>query len=242
MRRRVSRLGWWFGALLLLFALARLPAVLFIGQLPAPWQAGSVEGTLWQGRIGQLGVNGMQLLQDVRWQWQPAALLRGELAWQLSTRHRDQPGQARLVLGAGGARAEAVALQLPAAPLFALDKRLAAIQLGGELRIDAPLLSRTDWNATVVQWLRANAMVTPNANPFGDYRITLGREGSVPTWQIAPLGGTLAIVGNGRLTGTGPQGELTFTPASGQEAQFAPLLNLLGGSGNARTLRLDPGR
>ncbi|TJZ73787.1 type II secretion system protein N [Chitiniphilus eburneus] len=238
MKRRVSRLGWLFVALLICFAIVRLPAALFVAQLPKPWQAGLVEGTLWHGRIGQLGVNGMQLLQDVRWDWQPGALLRGDLAWQLTTRHRDQRGSARLAVGLGGTRAEQVRVQLPAAPLFALDKRLAGIQLGGDLDIAAPRVSQTDWHGATVQWLRANAMVTPQVNPFGDYRITLGRAGQALTWQIAPTGGVLAITGQGQVDDKGPSGALTFTPATGQEAQFAPLLNLLGGSGSSRTLKL----
>ncbi|WP_353327390.1 type II secretion system protein N [Chitiniphilus shinanonensis] len=238
MKRRVSRIGWLFFALLLCFAVVRLPATLFAGQLPKPWQAGLVEGTLWHGRIGQLGVNGMQLLQDVRWDWQPAALLRGDLAWQVNTRYREQQGTARVAAGLGGLRAEAVRLQLPAAPLFSLDKRLAGVQLGGDLDISAPKVSRDAWNGAVVQWLRANSMVTPRVNPFGDYRITLGRDGQALTWQIAPTGGVLAINGQGKVDDKGPSGALTFTPASGQEGQFAPLLNLMGGSGNSRTLTL----
>ncbi|HSC78797.1 MAG TPA: type II secretion system protein N [Chitinolyticbacter sp.] len=239
MKWRMSKLRWLLISLVLLFAVVRLPVSLFSGLVPQPWQLGLVEGTLWQGRIGQVGVNGMQLLSDVRWHWQPLALLRGQLSWQLTTRDRDQPGAARVALGFNGIEAEQIAVRLPAAPLFTLDKRLASVQLGGDLQIDAQHLSANDWSGAQLQLLRAHALVTPQVNPFGDYRVTLGRDGQTPTWQITPISGVLAIAGNGRIDPQrGPQGALTFTPGQAQAAQFAPLMNLIGGSGPSRTLRL----
>ncbi|WP_148716268.1 type II secretion system protein N [Chitinolyticbacter meiyuanensis] len=239
MKWRMSKLRWLIVGLVMVFAIVRLPVALFSGFVPKPWQLGLVDGSVWHGRVGQVGVNGMQLLSDVRWSWLPSALLRGQLAWQVTTRDRDQQGRARIAVGFGGLQAEQVALRLPAAPLFTLDKRLASVQLGGDLQIDAPRLTLQDWTGVQLQFLRAHSLVTPQVNPFGDYRVALGKQGQTPTWQITPIGGALAISGSGQIDPQkGPQGALTFTPAEAQAAQFAPLMNLIGGSGPSRTMRL----
>ncbi|MBB5189849.1 hypothetical protein HNQ50_000559 [Silvimonas terrae] len=219
----------WFGiALFVVFALVRLPVVLFASAVPAPIKTGDVTGTLWQGRIGQLGLDDQLLLQDVRWTWQPAALLHGQLAWQLDTRDGDQPGQARAVLGLSGWKLEDVALNMPAAPLFAQVKMLSPFRLGGRLQVRAAQLSAGHLDKINMQLNDASAVVTPQANPFGNYLITINQSGNAQSWQITPQGGLLAITGNGQITDNGPTGSLTFTPAKGKEALFSSLLDRMG--------------
>lgn len=222
----------WLGLVLFgLFALLRLPTVLFAATLPAPMQAGDVSGTLWEGRIGQLGVGGQQLLQDVRWRWQPAALLKGALAWQLDTRYADTPpGSARAVLSAAGWRLENVALTVPASPLMAQVKMLSPFQLGGDLQIRALALAQNHYEQTSVLWQDASSLVTPQVNPFGNYLINVQQQGSATNWSMQPQGGMLAISGGGGISNNGPTGALTFTPTAGKEAMFAALLDRMGPS------------
>ncbi|GGP18436.1 type II secretion system protein N [Silvimonas iriomotensis] len=219
----------WLGiALFVLFALFRLPVVLFASAIPAPVKAGDVTGSLWNGRVGQLGLGDQLLLQDVRWTLQPAALLRGQLAWQLNTKDGDEPGQARAVLGFSGWKLEQVALNMPAAPLFAQVKMLSPFRLGGHLQVRAPQISATHMDQINMQLTDATSMVTPQANPFGNYVITINQAGNAQNWQISPQGGLLSITGNGEIGNNGPTGSLTFTPAKGKEALFSSLLDRMG--------------
>ncbi|KAF0814390.1 hypothetical protein IGB42_01291 [Andreprevotia sp. IGB-42] len=223
----------------MLFLIVRMPASLFIGFLPKPWQAGDVRGTLWHGQAAQFGANGQLLVSDLRWDWQAAELLRGKLAWQISTLHNQTTGHALLGLELGGLKAENVDVLLPLAPLLALDAKMAPLQIGGNLAIQAKAASEHDWDGVVLTLSDAHAMLTPQANPFGSYRVDTQRKPEGIAWKMRPLQGILHIDGQGVIKPGGkPQGQLHFVPAKGQEALFAPLMASLGGSSAGYTLQL----
>ena len=231
MKRFKHPLFWFIVVLFFVFAIARLPTVLFASSLPAPMQAGDVSGTLWEGRIGQLGMGGQQLLQDVRWHWQPKALLHGALAWQVDTRYADTPpGSALASISPGGWKLENVALTMPASPLTGQVKMLAPFQLGGNLQIRAATLADGRFDQTNIVWDQASSLVTPQANPFGSYLISVQQQGATTNWSMQPQGGMLAITGTGAVTNNGPTGALTFTPTAGKEAIFSALLDRMGSS------------
>ncbi|AOX99782.1 type II secretion system protein N [Jeongeupia sp. USM3] len=226
-----------FSACLAAAVIGRLPASLFAGLVPAPLQLGSVSGTLWSGRAAQVGINGQELVRGLSWQWRPAALLRGELGWSL----RGDPAtplSAELHAGPTGIGLRNFDARLPAAPLLALAKPLAPFQLGGTLAIRAGEIGRDALSAAQVQWLDASSPITPQANPFGSYKLDLSRDGQRLNWRMAPLGGRLDVAGDGSVGPAGPQGTLTLRPADGQAALFAPLLDRLPGDARARTLQL----
>lgn len=223
--------------LFVLFLILQFPASFLLKLVPAPVQLGGVSGTIWSGRLTPLGINGQQLLDEVRWQWQPARLFAGQLVWQLETRYGSQAGSAKLALGIGGNRLEAVSLTIPASPLFAMDKKLAPFQLGGQLQLEASRISAKPTSEIHLLWQNASSLVTPLANPFGSYQIKLQPDLS---WTIAPQGsGPLAINGQGTIDPKrGPQGILSLKPASGKESIFAPLLDRMPLNGEQRELRL----
>ncbi|MFC7421143.1 type II secretion system protein N [Iodobacter arcticus] len=223
--------------LLLLFLILQFPASFALKFVPPPIQLGGVSGTIWSGRLTPLGINGQQLLDEVRWQWQPVKLFKGQLVWQLDTRYGSQAGSARLALGLGGSRFEAIKLTLPAAPLFALDKKLAPFQLGGQLELEADKIAAQQSSEIKLAWQNASSLVTPQANPFGSYLIKLQPN---LDWAIAPQGGgALAINGQGKIDPKrGPQGALLLKPASGKESLFAPLLDRMPLNGDQRELKL----
>ncbi|GHD57331.1 type II secretion system protein N [Jeongeupia chitinilytica] len=221
-----------------LFALVRLPASLLLRAVPAPFQVSGISGTLWEGRATQFGLDGQELVRDLAWQWQPAALLRGQFGWSLNSGNPGTPVTARLLAGFGGLRIEDLNARLPAAPLLALAKPLAPFQLGGTLLINAGRIDRHTLTGTTVLWQDASSLVTPQANPFGNYSIALQRNGDTLDWQLAPQGGRLDISGKGSLGPAGPQGALRLQAADGQATLFAPLLERLPGDGKARTLQL----
>lgn len=78
-------LGWGLltVVLLTLSLLAQLPARVVLGQLtlPAGVQWVSLEGLWWSGQAqGRLPLG--PELAEVRWQWQPAGVLSGQLRWR----------------------------------------------------------------------------------------------------------------------------------------------------------------
>ncbi|BCL75719.1 hypothetical protein JHS3_14550 [Jeongeupia sp. HS-3] len=218
----------------------RLPASLLAGAAPAPLQLAGVSGTLWSGRAAQIGIHGQELVRGLVWRWQPASLLRGELGWTLASTDTVTPLSGQLRAGFGGIRLDDLSARLPAAPIFNLAKPLLPFQLGGTLLISAKRLDRHTLIDTSAQWLDANSLVTPQANPFGSYKLALQQQGNTLGWQMTPLGGRLVISGHGNLGPTGPRGSLTLEAAEGQAAAFAPLLDRLPGNGKAHTLQLGP--
>nr|WP_169741274.1 type II secretion system protein N [Andreprevotia chitinilytica] len=230
----------WIGVIaFVLFLLLRLPASLVTGFIPKPWQLGEVSGTVWHGRAAQFGTNGQLLLSNLRWDWQPSALLRGTLRWQVAMQHNQQPGQALVDMGIRGAQVSDVHVTLPLAPLLALDKKLAPLQIGGDLNIDAKAISAKVWDGVILQLNDAHSVITPQANPFGSYRIETQRDANGINWHVAPLQGTLTIQGQGSVANNGKvQGALNFVPSKGNEALFTPLMQRLGGSSSGYTLQL----
>ncbi|MDW5417614.1 type II secretion system protein N [Iodobacter sp. CM08] len=223
--------------LFIVFLILQFPAAFILRFVPAPLQLGGITGTIWSGRLTPLGISGQQLLDEVRWQWLPAKLFTGQLAWQLETRHGSHSGNAQLLLGLGGNRLEAVKIALPAAPLFALDKKLAPFQLAGLLEIEASKISAKQSGEIGIAWQNASSLVTPQANPFGSYQIKLQPN---LDWTIASQANPLlAIHGQGNIDPQrGPQGALLLKPASGKESLFAPLLDRMPLNGEQRELKL----
>ncbi|MBM3115301.1 type II secretion system protein N [Jeongeupia naejangsanensis] len=226
------------GIAALLFIGIRLPASVLAGLVPAPLQLSGISGTLWAGSATQLGLDGQELVRGLSWRWQAAGLLRGELMWSLGSTDPATPVSAKLLTGLGGTRIEDLSARLPASPLLGQVRALAPFQLGGTLLINARRLDRQILADASVQWQDASSLVTPQANPFGSYNVSLQRNGQRLDWQLASLGGRLDIQGKGSIGPAGPQGELTLRAADGQAALFAPLLNSLPGDGTTRTLRL----
>jgi len=103
----------------LLFLIAYMPLAWVWPHLPLPQKisATEVSGTLWQGHLGALRVARTEL-KELRWQWQPAALLSGRL-------------QAAFRLGEG---AEGLK-----------GKGLAGMSLGGVYLAQTELMAPVDW-------------------------------------------------------------------------------------------------
>lgn len=81
--KRVLGWGMLTVVLLVLSLLVQLPARVILGKVPLPpgVQVVSVEGAWWSGQAqGRLPLGSD--LAHVRWQWQPAGLLSGQLRWR----------------------------------------------------------------------------------------------------------------------------------------------------------------
>lgn len=75
--------------LFIVFVIARLPAEQFTARLPPVLQLAGATGTLWSGQARQLAWQGAPVGQ-LRWDWQPTALLSGEMAYGINL---DGPGR-----------------------------------------------------------------------------------------------------------------------------------------------------
>lgn len=93
--------------------------------LPSQVQLGPVSGTLWQGQVQAISLNGY-VLPAVNWQLKPWALLTGKLALSLDIgqiRQTTQPyAKAQLAYGFSGLELESSQLRLPVEPVVPLLK------------------------------------------------------------------------------------------------------------------------
>ncbi len=113
--------------LYLVFLLLLAPAAwwLKLVALPPQVQLGPVSGTLWQGQIQAVSLNGY-VLQQVNWQLKPWALFTGKLALSLDIgqiRQTTLPyAKAQLAYGFSGLQLESSQLRLPVEPIIPLLK------------------------------------------------------------------------------------------------------------------------
>lgn len=113
--------------LYLVFLVILAPAAWWLKLVPLPSQIqlGPVSGTLWQGQIQAVSLNGY-VLQQVNWQLKPWALLTGKLALSLDIgqiRQTTLPyAKAQLAYGFSGLQLESSQLRLPVEPIIPLLK------------------------------------------------------------------------------------------------------------------------
>lgn len=113
--------------LYLLFLVVLAPAAWWLKllSLPAQVQLGPVSGTLWQGQVQAISLNGY-LLPAVNWQLKPWAVLTGKLALTLDIGQIRQTAlpyaKAELSYGFSGLELGASQLRLPVEPIIPLLK------------------------------------------------------------------------------------------------------------------------
>ncbi|WP_017444456.1 type II secretion system protein N [Gayadomonas joobiniege] len=103
----------------LVFLIATLPANLVIDQFQPPKnvQLGNATGTIWNGHLSALAIEGIAL-KNVSWQMTPASLLTGKLGYDINfgqTRKVLQPsGQLTAEYGFNGAQLTDLSARFPA--------------------------------------------------------------------------------------------------------------------------------
>ncbi len=109
---------------------ATLPASLLVSRLPPQIALDGVSGTVWHGGADSVRLSGTPM-GAVTWNAEPAALLRGELAYQVAMLRADGYLRGRIAATAGGTlRGEQIELSLP---VTALQSQAAADAWGGGL-------------------------------------------------------------------------------------------------------------
>lgn len=226
-----------------IFVVARLPVSLLGGWfLPDAIRLDGCEGTLWQGRAAAVGVNGQIVQQDLRWQFFPRHLLKGQLAWTVQGTFQQQNSQLSLQLGPTQIALQDIKLALPAGPLLAAHDRLKTLKLGGLLHVNSARL--TSHQASTLEGRLENLFspLAPNQGSLGSYRLALTlKPGLTGQWQVQPQQGALAIRGSGTLDLAQGMagGSLAFTPQDDSLASLKPVLATLPSQNGAYTLNFS---
>ncbi|HHJ80844.1 MAG TPA: type II secretion system protein N [Candidatus Tenderia electrophaga] len=193
------------------FLLATFPAqrgfALLAEQAPQLRAAG-LSGTVWSGKAGVLQV-GDRNLEKLQWQLKPWSVLFGQLELDVRLDGADVAGQASIGLKPDGAiRLTDVDLRLSAAEMSKQFK--VPVDLGGQFNVQlhsAELMGQKLQSAEgVIRWQRA-ALVSPFAQPMGEFVARLSTEADVIKAQVKDDGGPLQLDGVAKLT---PDGRYDF--------------------------------
>ncbi|TDP40173.1 type II secretion system protein N (GspN) [Idiomarina aquatica] len=130
---------WWLIAVYLLALLVMLPAkIIYWLPIPAQVSISQVSGSLWQGRIGSLQVQGVTL-NDMQWDWQLLQLFTGEVAVDVRVPPQNNP------LAVNG-RISAGLTELAATDLRASGDLATLLQLANTR---LPLKTQGNWNLSI---------------------------------------------------------------------------------------------
>lgn len=134
----------------LITLLSNLPASLVWRQvapnLPAKVDLQGITGSLWQGQVASMQVEGIEQ-GALRWDWRPAALLKGQLALDLDWRPRNSQVYATLSIGFDSVVLQQVNGRLDARSMAAINK--APFVLTGDWLLDVPELKLQDFERVV---------------------------------------------------------------------------------------------
>ncbi|GAB2887237.1 hypothetical protein GCM10027046_14380 [Uliginosibacterium flavum] len=192
---------WWALALGLVFIISfivRLPAALIARALPATITLAGVNGSVWNGSASALGIDGIVAQEKLVWHFEPSALLRGSLAWQISSEHMGQPGTLRALIGLRQRALEQVKLSLPLEPLTRFNPTIAGVRLSGVLQLESARLSQGEAIKLSARLERVSSAMAAEAALLGSYQLTVDADAAgAGTLQVSPLGGPLQITGGG---------------------------------------------
>lgn len=246
----MSRLNQWMfslaiAAALLLILLVRMPVASLQAVLPSSVSLVQTSGTLWDGGASALGLEGVAIQQNLRWQFEPKALLAGQLAWQLNGQAAggDAASQARLVLGVRGAALENVDVTLPLEGVLRTIPKIASWGLGGTAQLRSARLSKQAGDSAELTLDPLFSQLVPSLSPLTTLRANLVMNEGGANWTISPLGtSAIAVQGQGALQWlaggrVSSQGEITLQPDEKVKQQLAPLLLQIPATANGYQIR-----
>ena len=172
-------------------------------QLPNLRAAG-LSGTAWSGQASILQIQG-QNLEKLQWQLKPWSVLFGQLELDVQLDGADVAGQASIGLQPDGAiQLTDVDLRLSAAEISTQFQ--VPVDLGGQFIVQlqsAKLMGQKILSAEgLVRWQRA-ALVSPFAQPLGEFVAQLSTEADDIKAQVKDEGGPLQLDGVASLKSDG---------------------------------------
>ena len=212
--------------LFMLIMLVRMPVAALNWALPQEVTLVQGSGSLWAGRASALGLQGVVLQQNLVWQFEPKALLAGQLAWQLRAENAGSPSQARAVLGFKGVALENVDVTLPLEGVFRAIPKIANWGLGGQAQLRSARLSKAPGDSAELTLNPVYSQLVPALTPITVLRANINMVAGGAQWTIAPAGASaIAVNGRGDLQWQGvAHGEINLKPDDKVRQQLAPLL------------------
>lgn len=176
----------------------RLPAALPARWLPADISLAGLQGSVWHGSAAALGVKGLVTQEELRWQLQPRALLRGQLLWQVSGTHAGRDSQLRLIAGFHGVTIEGLQLHLPLEPFTQFDPTAQGLRLRGDLQINSERLAPGLPIGLDARLTRVSSAMAGEASALGGYQARVDADAAgAGNVSITTLNGPLQIAGGG---------------------------------------------
>jgi len=223
-----------------LFSVIRAPVSLVTLWLPKTIQLKNVEGSLWNGSMSAIGVDGMIVQERVEWHFRPQALMSGALAWAVSGRFGGQASALSLTLRGTGAQLNEVSVYLPLEPLAALHPKLKLAQLGALLHVTSGRLSLHAPIKVAVDVDRAFSPLAAQSGQFGSYRVEVevAADGK-GRWTLSSSPVLLSATGAGQFDVNRRliDGRLVLTP-SAPIPGLSPLLTQLPRAGDGYLITL----
>ncbi len=189
----------------------------------------AVEGTLWDGHVAAMEIQGRRL-PELQWQLRPTALLLGRLHTHLDVGGGRLQGEVELSLD-GRLRLAPVTLHWPLPDLLQ-RLQLAALPLEGVIQGQMHRLEVVEGLPRVADgtltW-RGAASGPPMAAKLGDLQLVLETRDDGIHGRFRDGGGPLGLGGSLRLSPDGAwRLELHLTPREGRQSPVGRLLAFLG--------------
>lgn len=190
-------------------------------------------GTFWNGsaRIEATVPGTIIALEHVAWQWRPAALLSGRLAFDVTATWAGAQAKGEVARSLGGWQATGVYAQGDAAAFALLSPLVGAWRPEGPVEASASRLTfdgRELRGEARLTWKQA-AIALASVKPLGAYRLDIAAEGGPAKLSLTSLEGPLRLAGRGTFTLPSRVAFSGEARAEGPQAQLLdPVLDLLG--------------
>lgn len=208
---RTTRWTLLLGLVATLFLLASFPASLLARFLPSSVALAGIEGSVWRGKATALGLNGLVAQEKLVWKFEPLALFKAQIAWQLNSEHAGQPGHVRAVLSPHGAALENLRMVLPVEPLTLFDPMVTAIRLRGEILLESPRLARREPVQITGNLQRVGSAMAGELTALGSYRYVASADAQgKATMEMSTINGPLLIQGTGSFDPASKKGQASL--------------------------------
>lgn len=183
-------------------------------------------GTIWAGS-GNLVCKAADFVSScgrLGWRLDLSSLARGMIALQIDSNREGE--SAHLSLTAAGWQLDRINLTVPAALLGSFDEKLAALGLGGTLRLQGTNLTANQ-GALQVRWQHASTRLVQSVD-LGEHQVDLINRREGRNFTVGTLNGPLKLNGVGSLAENGAVKLDMEIQVIAADSKLTPLLTLMG--------------
>jgi general secretion pathway protein N len=190
-------------------------------------------GTVWRGSGAVTDSNGAWQT-PIQWRASPLAMLRGGVDVDLLPQGH--------IVANGGLELRDLRVALPAVALAGALPAVPAVDLGGELTLDAPSFrydGRSGDGALALRWEHARAVVNGALVDLGSVTARVTPRGDGLAGVLGNEGGMLRVDGNVALSNEHIVADAVLTPAPGLPPAIAQALGALGPADASGAVRVS---